>query len=196
MTLKESLPLSRGFGLNADLHSMIARQCSAQVAVPYADMHSERERLSPSVDQEGYAEMRLAHTIAMALKMAQDPIPITINNIAASQSEAHQKSAMMQAGPSEPARRPSMEIIGDMFNTFFSSNLNRICFAGMCGVGVYIYWSYLDHKWRMDEVQRRIDSNFLLRINQWLFNDSQLMNGPRVAPTAMQSTTKLLPFIW
>lgn len=197
MTLKDPTQISRTFSFSPEMANILARQCTNLSPAPTGDSQFERERYSPMVDQDGHAELRLAHTIAMALRMSQDPVPITINNISAAQAEVANQTqlAMMERAAAGPARRPSLEIMADMFNTFFSSNFNRFCFFSVCGVGVYMYWSYLDHKWHMEQVQRRIDSNFLLRTSQWLFNDSQLLNAPKM-PQNLPSPNRLFPSLW
>ncbi len=198
MTLKDPTPLSRNFSLTPEMQHVLARQCN-HTPMQMGESHFDKERMSSMTDQDGFADLRLAHTLALVLKMTQEPTPITINNISASQSEATQQQlSMTEKSTPEAPRRPSLEIIGEMFNAFFSSNFNRFCFFGMCGVGAYMYWSYLDHKWHMEQVQRRIDSNFLLRTSQWLFNDSQLLNAPRApsVSSSLPSPSKLLPSLW
>ena len=123
-------------------------------------------------------DMKLMQMFIAAVKYTQEPAPITINNISASQSEATQK--MEAAAQRQTPSRPSMEVISEMFHTFFASGFNRVCFFGVCGMGMYIYWSYLDHKWHRAEVQRRIDSNIVLKMSQWMFNDNPIL--PRTAP--------------
>ena len=135
-------------------------------------------------------DMKMFQMMFHAVRMANESAPITINNIAASKAEtAHTVSGSEGAGNIERGR-PTMEIVADMFNTFFSSGFNRVCFFGACGMGLYIYWSYLDHKWHMAEVQRRIDSNIVLRTTQWLFDTPALK---REVPA---SSLRLLPSFW
>lgn len=130
----------------------------------------EIETVSPISEGAQQSDFRLIQMLVTAIKIAQEPTPITINNIHASRSEHAHTSGSTEI--SSRSSRPMAEVIGEMFNTFFSSGFNRVCFFGMCGMGMYVYWSYLDHKWHMAEVQRRIDSNFLLRMTQWLFADA------------------------
>lgn len=119
-------------------------------------------------------EMRIFKMMASYIRAIHETGPITINNISASKAETQHTVQSTESSAAEASGRPTMEIVGDMFNLFFSSGFNRVCFFGACGVGLYIYWSYLDHKWHMEEVQRRIDSNIVLRTTQWLF-DTQPM---------------------
>jgi hypothetical protein len=139
----------------------------------------ELDHVNPmSTEQMHQHDVRMIQLLVAAMKYSQEPTPITINNISNSQSDAAAKVDSLPIVSSNH-RRPSIEIIGEMFNTFFSSTFNRVCFFGVCGMGMYVYWSYLDHKWHMAEVQRRIDSNFLLRMTQWLFSET-----PAPQPTA------------
>lgn len=128
------------------------------------------EVVTPALDGMQQTDMRMIQMLVTAIKFAQEPAPITINNIHSSQSEYTNTAPSQDLSLSRS--RPFIEVFGEMFNTFFSSGFNRVCFFGMCGMGMYVYWSYLDHKWHMAEVQRRIDSNFLLRMTQWLFSDT------------------------
>lgn len=201
MTIQEPVTASRNWAIHPELYNPFARQIAHFSPVPVGDPHAEKERLSQGNEGEGLIDLRLAHTIAYVMRMAQDPAPITINNISASQAHNENDTqnnhlTISERAAVQSARRPSLEIIAEMFTTFFSSKFNRFCFFSVCGVGVYIYWSYLDHKWHMEQVQRRIDSNFLLRTSQWLFNDSQLLNQPRPQSISMPNPSRLLPSFW
>jgi len=139
----------------------------------------ENDSITPvSAEQMHQHDVRMIQLLVAAMKYSQEPTPITINNISNSQSDS---AAKVDSQPLSNlnTRRPTIEVVGEMFDTFFSSTFNRVCFFGMCGMGMYVYWSYLDHKWHMAEVQRRIDSNFLLRMTQWMFADTP----PAQAPT-------------
>ena len=127
-----------------------------------------------AADDMAERDMRTFQMMASFYRAMHEMGPITINNITAAKSETQHTVIESGVESKVPTSRPTMEIIGDMFNLFFSSGFNRVCFFGACGVGLYIYWSYLDHKWHMEEVQRRIDSNIVLRATQWLF-ESQPM---------------------
>lgn len=131
-------------------------------------------------------DVRMIQLLVAAIKYSQESNPITINNISSSRADAETKMDSLGARPSSVPSRPSLEIISEMFHSFFSSGFNRVCFFGACGMGMYIFWSYLDHKWHMAEIQRRIDSNLVLRTTQWLFD------GPTRAP-ASASTGRWIP---
>lgn len=77
--------------------------------------------------------------------------------------------------PSPPDRfgNALSQLIDDV-RRFFRSPFNRFCFYGTCGLGFYLWHQRLQHGWRMAEMQRRIDANFLLKISQWF---SQNLNG-------------------
>ncbi len=133
-------------------------------------------------------DMNMFQMIFTAVRMANESNPITINNISAAKAEASHSGSSNDNNLS--MQRPTMEIISDMFKMFFSSGFNRVCFFGACGMGIYIYWSYLDHKWHMAEVQRRIDSNIVLRATQWLFD------SPVVKREVPSSSFRFLPSFW
>jgi hypothetical protein len=136
-----------------------------------APNHEAEQVNAITAEQMHQHDVRMIQLLVAAMKYSQEPTPITINNISNSQSDSAAKmEGQPMAGYNQ--RRQSIEVIGEMFNTFFSSTFNRVCFFGVCGMGMYVYWSYLDHKWHLAEVQRRIDSNFLLRMTQWLFSET------------------------
>jgi hypothetical protein len=152
--------MSRGAAVLGDKLELATKE------TPSADV----ETVTPCSEGVQPADLRMLQMLVTAIKFAQEPTPITINNIHATKSEHTHTSGSTELAAR--AGRPMVEVFGEMFNTFFSSGFNRVCFFGMCGMGMYVYWSYLDHKWHMAEVQRRIDSNFLLRMTQWLFSDA------------------------
>jgi len=135
-------------------------------------------------------DIKMFQMMYHAVRMAHETAPITINNIAASKAETAHTVTVSDGVEHVERGRPTMEIVAEMFNTFFSSGFNRVCFFGACGMGLYIYWSYLDHKWHMAEVQRRIDSNIVLRTTQWLFDTPALK---REVPVP---SMKLFPSFW
>merc|ERR1719265_1812720 len=93
----------------------------------------------------------------------QQPIQIMVNN----QVEAHstqQVTAPSPAPPPEPPREPhnALEAIG----MFFSSPMNRLGLFSAIGIALYILQGRLSHRWRMEEMQRRVDANLFLRFTQ------------------------------
>ena len=142
-----------------------------------------REEGVLAAEEQSMHEMRFLQMLVTAVKLAQEPTaPITINNISASHSESVSKTE--GSGVAQIQSRSSLELISGMYHAFFSSRFNRVCFFGMCGMGMYVYWSYLDHKWHMIEVQRRIDSNLVLKMSQWLFSNDH------------PQPSRWLPFTW
>jgi len=146
------------------------------------DALASREDSLRSSEEKSAQEIRFVQMLVAAVKYAQEPAPITINNISSSQAEAASKTEATGSG--QISSRSSLELISEMYHSFFSSRFNRVCFFGMCGMSMYVYWSYLDHKWHMAEVQRRIDSNLVLKMSQWLFSADQ------------PQPTRFLPSLW
>ena len=155
----------------------------------YADVKLREAENSPISDGHRDYDMRMIQLLVAAIKYSQESNPITINNISSSQADAASKIDSLAAQSNVAPSRPSLEIISEMFHTFFSSGFNRVCFFGACGMGMYIFWSYLDHKWHMAEIQRRIDSNLVLRTTQWLFD------APVRAPVSPVAS-KWIPSFW
>lgn len=52
---------------------------------------------------------------------------------------------------------------------FISSPMNRIFILGFLGMVYYVYHGHTQHRWRMTEMQRRIDGNIFLSMVQKLF---------------------------
>jgi hypothetical protein len=160
---------------------------SAIDPVPYTEV-KPRDTEAPTISDSHVEYMKLLPLFVAAVKYAnQDSKPITINNISTAQSEAVSQESV--AGSMDVlSRRTTLEILSEMFQSFFSSGFNRVCFFGACGMGMYIYWSYLDHKWHMAEVQRRIDSNIMLKMSDWLFSDKPIL------PRTKAPSSSRLPF--
>jgi hypothetical protein len=157
---------------------------------PANEIYAREPEPSVISDAQRDYDMKMFQMMVTAMRLANEAPPITINNISASKAAAEQTVVSHEKSSSVPPSRPSLEILSEMFHTFFSSGFNRVCFFGAFGMGMYIYWSYLDHKWHMAEVQRRIDSNIVLRMTQWLF-DSPAMKR-EVAPTSF----RIFPSLW
>ena len=157
--------------------------------VVFAEAKQRETDSNPVSEAQRDYDIRMIQLLVAAIKYTQESNPITINNISSSQADVATKLETVGGSAGVTPSRPSLEILSEMFHTFFSSGFNRVCFFGACGMGMYIFWSYMDHKWHMAEVQRRIDSNLVLRTTQWLFD------GPvRAQPSAAAS--KWVPSFW
>mmetsp|Transcript_15632 Transcript_15632/g.15418 ORF Transcript_15632/g.15418 Transcript_15632/m.15418 type:complete len:244 (+) Transcript_15632:14-745(+) len=112
----------------------------------------------------------IAELSQFASAIRTEGTPITINNM-------HQSSTntMMNSNTDNDAGRmppkSSIEILADSINRFFESPFNKACFLGITSVSLYLVYGYYTHKWREEEMQRKIDANFLLRATQWAFNE-------------------------
>lgn len=175
---------------NRPLSPFIQQLAEQRLDTPSIPEQTARESDASSMSGAQY-DMKMFQMMVAAMRMANEATPITINNIAASKAEADQSMIARESSALAHSSRPSLEILSEMFHMFFSSGFNRICFFGACGMGMYIYWSYLDHKWHMAEVQRRIDSNIVLRMTQWLFDSPALK---RDIPAS--SSLRMFPSLW
>lgn len=101
----------------------------------------------------------------------EKPQQIIINNVSASQSRGEDSKRLKQDD------RSSLVVWAEFGKTFFQSGFNRVCFFGTAGMGLYLAYGYLSHKWEMEAMQKRIDANLLLRASQWMFDE----RGARVA---------------
>ncbi len=93
--------------------------------------------------------------LTSVLAKEQTPPQIIINNVATTGSQS-------------PRRKDNWT---DSVWKFLESPVNRVAVFGLSGVGVYLVWTYLEHKWHMEEVQKKIDANILLRASQWAFKE-------------------------
>lgn len=113
------------------------------------------------------------------LQMGQKPQPIIIQNHA--QSTTEQKVEAPQPAPQNPDDQNNkvVGLAGFLFDVywdlkkFFRSPFNRMCLVGSVGFGFYVYQQHLSHQWRMNEMQRRIDANLVLKMSQWVSGQIQ-----------------------
>ncbi|KAF4669599.1 choline dehydrogenase 7 [Perkinsus chesapeaki] len=105
----------------------------------------------------------IAELSQFASAIKTEGAPITINNMHQSHTNTMMNSS---SGENDTPPRPksSIEILADSVNRFFESPFNKACFVGITGVGLYLIYNYYTHKWREEELQRKIDANFLLSL--------------------------------
>mmetsp|Transcript_78812 Transcript_78812/g.219085 ORF Transcript_78812/g.219085 Transcript_78812/m.219085 type:complete len:195 (-) Transcript_78812:113-697(-) len=94
------------------------------------------------------------------------PMQLIINNHA--EAKADQQTT---SGPDQP--QSEFEGVTEAVTSFFQSPMNRLCLFSVVGLGLYMLQGHLQHKWRMAEVQRRIDANLFLRFTQILMPSSR-----------------------
>eukprot|EP00931_Biecheleriopsis_adriatica_P108557 TRINITY_DN82888_c0_g1_i1.p1 TRINITY_DN82888_c0_g1~~TRINITY_DN82888_c0_g1_i1.p1 ORF type:complete len:194 (+),score=35.76 TRINITY_DN82888_c0_g1_i1:31-612(+) len=104
------------------------------------------------------------------------PVQIIVQN--SSTVNAEQKVESPPPPPPPPPRMPQRvwDLSRQDLADFWASPLNRICVLGMATLVFYIYQGNSQHKWRMSELQRRIDGNpFLRTVSQVLgsFQDAK-----------------------
>uniref|UniRef100_A0A0G4HG22 Uncharacterized protein n=1 Tax=Chromera velia CCMP2878 TaxID=1169474 RepID=A0A0G4HG22_9ALVE len=68
------------------------------------------------------------------------------------------------------------------FLKIWESKMNRFVIIGFSCLSVYMLHQYLTHRYRMDQMQKKIDSNLMLKGSQWVSN---VFNGK--AQPAVQS---------
>mmetsp|Transcript_65355 Transcript_65355/g.174154 ORF Transcript_65355/g.174154 Transcript_65355/m.174154 type:complete len:233 (-) Transcript_65355:40-738(-) len=111
--------------------------------------HEVQQQLAASVPPASYGSQ-------------QPPVQLLINNT--STSNADQKTVNMSppAERSPEPRRPESLSLREQLALFWASPVNRICTMGVLGLALYIYHDSTQHRWRMQELQRRIDNNLFL----------------------------------
>jgi hypothetical protein len=123
------------------------------------DLQTQRSQLLAQLKDEIVADLTTALRPEAQKPMA--PQQIIINNVATSGNSESPKKG-------KKSRNSWLE----NFRLFMESPVNRFAVIGFSGVGIWLVWSYLEHKWHMEAVQKKIDANILLRASQWAFNDT------------------------
>lgn len=119
--------------------------------------------LEPTVEelirQRVSAELAAAAQQQQQTVSEQQPMQLIINNHAESSSK-------QQAAPTQP-RQERKEVQSDV-RELLASPINRCMLFSVLGLGLYMLHGHLQHKWRIVEMQRRIDANLFLRITRLL----------------------------
>mmetsp|Transcript_4711 Transcript_4711/g.6012 ORF Transcript_4711/g.6012 Transcript_4711/m.6012 type:complete len:168 (+) Transcript_4711:62-565(+) len=88
------------------------------------------------------------------------PMQLIINNHA--QANSDQRTMNVQQAPPEGYKRDNDLRTGVM--NFLASPLNRIFLFSTVGLSLYALHGHLNHTWRMEEMQRKMDANILYRV--------------------------------
>ncbi len=170
----------------AGVHNSLAPASHALSGIRESRVYEQQTR--DQARQEVYNELRSIVTVLRG----NEPQPITINNISTAQTQSLIKGPDVD---NKLPRRSAFEVIADTINTFFSNGFNRVCFCLVSGIGTYVVWSFYQHKWRMAELQKRIDANFLLRGTQWLFDgESRPASSGRASGSGSSSSSDRTSF--
>eukprot|EP00403_Amphidinium_massartii_P038425 CAMPEP_0178439348 /NCGR_PEP_ID=MMETSP0689_2-20121128/36107_1 /TAXON_ID=160604 /ORGANISM="Amphidinium massartii, Strain CS-259" /LENGTH=156 /DNA_ID=CAMNT_0020061869 /DNA_START=31 /DNA_END=501 /DNA_ORIENTATION=+ len=100
-----------------------------------------------------------------SLQSQARPMQLIINNHA--QANADQRTMNVQPSQPEGYRRDDLRS-GIM--SFLASPLNRIFLFSTVGLSLYALQGHLSHKWRMEEMQRKMDANILFRFRHLLLS--------------------------
>ncbi|CAE7236454.1 unnamed protein product [Symbiodinium microadriaticum] len=86
----------------------------------------------------------------------QAPVQLIIQN-----SSSVTTSQQVPEMPPEPPKMPQhmWQLSRKDLVDFWASPLNRVCLLGLAGFLLWIYHDNTQHKWRMSQLQQRIDSN-------------------------------------
>ncbi|CAE8704297.1 unnamed protein product, partial [Polarella glacialis] len=108
---------------------------------------------------------------------AAPPVQFIIQNTSSVTSE--QQVVNTPCAP-EPPRRPPRQFTGSWedLEEFWADPLNRVFVLGSLGLVLYICHGQGQHKWRMAQLQRRIDGNPFLRIASQVFGSSAARSRP------------------
>merc|ERR1740121_3315773 len=101
------------------------------------------------------------------------PVQVVIRNTTSSTSQ-NQTIAQPPAPAPQPVVVPKTgwAAVSHVLQEFWASPANRIFLLTSLGAVLYIYQGQAHHRWRMDEMQRRIDRNPFLRLVQQTFASS------------------------
>ncbi|CAE7393158.1 unnamed protein product [Symbiodinium sp. CCMP2456] len=129
-----------------------------QVAVPRA-MEAPMQAPHPNGDVRSMVR-EAAQTVAASMPQRpaapQAPVQLIIQN-----SSSVTTSQQVPEMPPEPPKMPQhmWELSRKDLVDFWASPLNRVCLLGLAGFLLWIYHDNTQHKWRMSQLQQRIDSN-------------------------------------
>lgn len=127
------------------------------------ERRTEDEKLQAQQIREVIREEMSAATANQSA--AARPMQFIINNTA--QAHVEQPAPVATPPPPPPPEKPATMV--EAFFRFMDSPLNRLCFYGVLGIGLYVLQGHLTHKWRLEEMRRRIDANPMLRLKAFLF---------------------------
>ncbi|CAE7627266.1 unnamed protein product [Symbiodinium pilosum] len=112
-----------------------------------------------------------AQTVAASVppRPSQTPVQLIIQN-----SSTVTTTQQPQEKPPQPPKMPQnmWELSRKDLVDFWTSPLNRICLLGLAGFLLWIYHDNSQHKWRMSELQRRIDQNPFTKLVALAFGPS------------------------
>eukprot|EP00933_Yihiella_yeosuensis_P032953 TRINITY_DN26631_c3_g1_i1.p2 TRINITY_DN26631_c3_g1~~TRINITY_DN26631_c3_g1_i1.p2 ORF type:complete len:160 (-),score=29.98 TRINITY_DN26631_c3_g1_i1:138-617(-) len=104
-------------------------------------------------------ELSVAATTAQSA--AARPMQFIINN-----STQANVSQNVESTTPPPQQVPSQNEEG--LKSFLAKPLNRFCIFAAVGIGLYMLQGHLSHKWRMLEMQKRIDADIFLRFKRMM----------------------------
>jgi len=120
--------------------------------------------LEPNVQE--MIRQRVCAELAAAVQQQQptsqqQPMQLIINNHAES-------TCKQEAAPVQP--RPETKEVQSGVKELLASPISRFMLFSVLGLGLYFLHGHLQHRWRMEEMHRRIDANLFLRITRLLGN--------------------------
>merc|ERR1712224_437362 len=107
--------------------------------------------------QRGMADM-LQHMSEMSTRAAA---PQQIN------LQIQNEATVRHDGPMQP-RKSVWELALLAWREFWASPINRLGLLATVSAGGYLLHKHMEHRWRMTEMQKRIDANFVLKANESL----------------------------
>ncbi|CAE7034412.1 unnamed protein product [Symbiodinium natans] len=114
------------------------------------------------------AAQTVAASVPQRAAAPQAPVQLIIQN------SSTVTTSQVPETPPEPPKMPQhmWELSRKDLVEFWMSPLNRICLLGLAGFLLWIYHGNTQHKWRMSELQRRIDSNPFTKLVAMAFGPS------------------------
>jgi len=153
---------------------------SSAVAIPEASPATLARAVALEAEVPNVREeMMLLREEVRALRAAPAPPPpvvqpmqFIINNTATMNNEQKTVAPPVQE-PIQPAG-PDERLLA--LKKFFASPLNRFAVFSAVALCLYNFHDYLQHQWRMAEMQKRMDANFFFRFGQ-MFGLSSATKG-------------------
>eukprot|EP00933_Yihiella_yeosuensis_P050166 TRINITY_DN4792_c0_g1_i1.p1 TRINITY_DN4792_c0_g1~~TRINITY_DN4792_c0_g1_i1.p1 ORF type:complete len:221 (-),score=36.51 TRINITY_DN4792_c0_g1_i1:346-1008(-) len=168
---ENSVPYTNGFSTRGQ--DTLQRTAESQIQQPKPAFESDMMSMVRREVQQALGAASLPRQMHHAAPPAA-PVQLIIQNSATVNSEQKVVNTPppQPPAPMRPPPRNAWEHFEHGLSEFWSSPLNRICVFGALTLVVYIYQGQSQHRWRMLEMQRRIDNNPFLRLVSVFFGSS------------------------
>lgn len=159
-------------------------------------LHSQALPSSGGGQQQDLVRQQVREQLAMEGRLLQQssppslappPLQLIIQNSATSNATQKVVNAAPAPAPPPPPPLPKIWTFRDAYCgvlDFLQSPLNKLFLFSSVGMVLWIWHGHSRHKWRMGEMQRRIDANPFLRLVQQVFGSPPASEGRSISSRA------------